>query len=146
LSATLVTCPNCGRRNRVRPQAEGIPRCGVCHAPLPWIVDASTEEFDAEVQAKPVVLVDLWAPWCGPCKWIEPLVEELARSHAGKLKVVRVNIDAAPAVADRYGVRAVPTLLVIRDGDEVDRLAGAAPKQQFETWLARHLPTAAAAS
>jgi thioredoxin 2 len=144
----IVTCPNCGTRNRVAAAAEGVPRCAVCKSHLPWIVDADPGEFDAALTASVPVLVDFWAPWCGPCKWISPVVERLAQARAGQLKVVKLNIDDAPAIADRYEVRGIPLLLVVREGKEVDRLAGAVPQPQLEAWLERHLdaePSASAA-
>ena len=145
MAAPIVTCPNCGTRNRLPGSAEGVPRCGSCHAPLPWVVDVDAGGFEAAIRASIPVLVDFWAPWCGPCKWISPLVEELARTHPGQLKVVRLDIDQAPDIAARYEIQGIPTLVVIRGGREVDRLAGAAPKPQLEGWLQRHLGAAAAA-
>jgi thioredoxin 2 len=133
--ATIVTCVNCGRKNRIRPHADGVPRCAVCHHHLPWLIDAGAGDFESELRATVPVLVDFWAPWCGPCKWISPLVEEQARTRAGKVKVVRLDIDSAPEIAARYGVQSIPTLMLARDGEEVDRLVGAAPKPQLESWL-----------
>jgi thioredoxin 2 len=142
----IVTCPNCGTRNRLATGREGLPRCAKCHELLPWIVDADAAGFDAELQAPVPVVVDLWAPWCGPCRWIAPIVEEFARSHAGRVKVVKLDIDTAPEIANRYEVRGIPLLLVIRDGREVDRLAGAPPKQQLQAWLERAVDTRTEAS
>ena len=139
MTTTIVTCPTCGKPNRVPAASEGVPRCGSCHSPLPWLVDASTDNFDAVLSASMPVLVDFWAPWCGPCKWIAPLLEEAARIHAGRLKVVRLNVDENPTIADRYDVRGLPTLIVTRDGEEVDRLAGAPRKPDLAAWLERHL-------
>ena len=145
MAGSIVTCPNCGKANRIRSVEAGIPRCAVCHHRLPWIVAADKVGFDAELSGSVPVLVDFWAPWCGPCKWVEPVVEEVAKEKAGELKVVKVNIDEAPDIAARYGVRGIPLLLIARDGDEVDRLVGAASKQQLQTWLGRHLGAPAGA-
>ena len=93
----LVTCPNCGRRNRVPAAASGHPQCGNCHKPLPWIADAGEDNFAeiAEAASVPVV-VDLWAPWCGPCRMVSPALEKVATEMAGKIKLVKVNVDEAP--------------------------------------------------
>jgi len=145
MAATIVTCPNCGKRNRVVPRAEGVPRCANCHHMLPWIVDAEPDTFDAEIRASVPVLVDMWAAWCMPCRQVTPIVEDLAHANAGRLKVVKLDVDAAPQISARYGVQGIPTLLLIRDGTEADRLVGAAPRPQIAGWLERHLPAAAPA-
>lgn len=106
------------------------------------MVDADDESFEEEVAASVPVLVDLWAPWCGPCKWIAPMVERAAADHAGELKVVRVDIDRAPATARRFDVSGIPTLLMIRDRTEVGRLTGAPAKPALEQWIADQLRTA----
>jgi len=137
--ATIVACPNCGTKNRVRPPAAGFPRCSVCKTTLPWIVEASAATFDAETGSSLPVLVDFWAPWCGPCRMVSPLVERLGAEHAGELKVVKLNVDEAPAVAARYAVQGIPLLVLIRDGAEADRLVGAAPLPRLQAWLAPHL-------
>jgi thioredoxin 2 len=145
MAASIVTCPHCGKRNRLAPRADGVPRCANCHNLLPWLVDAGGDDFDAEVHASVPVLIDLWAPWCGPCKMIEPVLRELARTRAGELKVVRVNVDDEPAIAERFQVRGIPLLVLMRDGREVDRLAGALPKPQLEGWLRDRLAAQAGA-
>src|SRR6266581_8685634 len=133
-SAELVTCPNCGRRNRVPAAAAGIPRCGNCHQPLPWIADAGDDSFAevAEAASLPVV-VDLWAPWCGPCRTVSPALEQLARDLAGKVKLVKVNVDTSPQVSQRFGVQAIPTLLVLRRGQVAARQTGAVPLAALRT-------------
>jgi thioredoxin 2 len=137
--ATTITCPNCGKRNRVAASAEGVPRCGNCHELLPWIVDATQETFDQETRAQIPVLVDFWAPWCGPCRMVSPAVESEGRNRAGKLKVVKLDVDTAPQIAGRFSVQGIPLLVLMRDGEEVARQVGAVPPQQLREWLDGHL-------
>ena len=128
----IITCPTCGARNRVRPIASGFPRCPECKSELPWLVDADTGTFTAETSASVPVLVDFWAEWCGPCRIIGPVLEDLARGHAGHLKVVKVDVDANPGLATRFGAQSIPVLVVIREGREVDRIIGALPRAALE--------------
>ena len=102
---------------------------------LPWLVDADTASFDAEANASVPVVVDLWAPWCGPCRMIAPILSALAAEHAGKLKVVKVNVDDEPALGRRFDARSIPLLVVMRDGREVDRIVGAVPRPVIESRL-----------
>lgn len=134
--STLVTCPDCGRRNRVPVNAGGRPQCAACHADLPWLVDAGDGDFAAVVEQSPLpVLVDVWAPWCGPCRMVSPVVEQLARERAGRLKVVKVNADEAPGTAARLRVSGIPTLLVFSGGAEQGRMVGAQPAPSIARWL-----------
>ena len=146
MRTTTVRCPKCGTKNRVPVARAGVPRCSVCHTELPWIVDAEASDFDAIVDATMPVLVDLWAEWCAPCRTVSPVVEALGRSHAGQLKIVKLDIDAAPAIAQRYDVMSIPTLLLLRDGQEVDRAVGALPEPALRAWLDEKLTAAAAAN
>jgi thioredoxin 2 len=134
--ASIVTCPACGARNRLRPHATAIPRCARCKAPLPWLVDAEARTFDEEVRAPVPVIVDFWAPWCGPCRMVSPALERLAQARAGDVKVVKLNVDEAPELASRYRAMSIPTLVVMRDGEEVDRVVGALPPPELERRLA----------
>ena len=141
----IVVCPNCGTKNRLRPQPSGVPRCSACHTLLPWIVEADRDTFEQELQASVPVLVDFWAPWCGPCRMVSPLVERLGHEHAGRLKVVKLNVDEAPQISERYAVRGIPLLLLFQNGSEVARQVGAVPQPQLNEWLQPHLARAARA-
>ena len=136
MPARVIVCPHCGRRNRVPAAAAGLPRCGNCHQSLPWIADASDDDF-AEIaeKARMPVLVDLWAAWCGPCRMVSPVLEQLATEYAGRLKLVKVDVDRSPRLSERFAVQAVPTLLLLRDGQVVHRQAGAAPAPALRSWL-----------
>jgi thioredoxin 2 len=139
----MVRCPACGATNRVaadKVAAGRSPVCGKCKAALPLgtpqpVTDAS---FAQDVERSPVpVLVDAWAPWCGPCHMIAPVIDQLAGEWAGRVRVVKLNVDDNPATAARFGLRSIPTLLVMKDGREVDRLVGVQPKQEIARRLER---------
>ena len=133
--ADIVPCPNCGKRNRVPAAAKGVARCANCHTALPWLTAAGDGDFEEVAGTSTLpVLVDLWAPWCGPCRIVEPGVERAAGSLAGRLKVVKVNLDQAPRTAERLGVQGIPTLLLLRDGREVARQVGAVPPPALLRW------------
>ncbi|GAA0960491.1 thioredoxin [Virgisporangium aurantiacum] len=132
----VVDCPNCGRRNRVPSVASGVPRCGNCHRPLPWIAEAGDDSFAGAVeQATVPVLVDFWATWCAPCRMVSPALEQLARERAGELKLVKIDCDAAPKLVERFSVQAVPTLLVMRNGQILSRQSGAVPLDALRRWV-----------
>jgi thioredoxin 2 len=136
MAGELITCPHCGRRNRVPAAAPGTPRCGNCHQPLPWIVAAGDDSFTeiAEKSSVPV-LVDLWAPWCGPCRMVSPALAQVATELAGKIKLVKVNVDESPRLQQRFGVQSIPTLLLLRDGQVTARQTGAAPVDALRSWV-----------
>ncbi len=133
----LIGCPACGATNRVPGDkvAQGLaPVCGKCKTALPVgkpqpVTDAT---FAEEVERSPLpVLVDAWAPWCGPCHMIAPVVDQLASELAGRVRVVKLNVDDNPRTAARFDLRSIPTLLVLKGGREVDRLVGVQPKQEI---------------
>ena len=138
----IVSCPNCGKANRVRLVASGVPHCGHCGKPLPWLVHGGQAAFHDAVEESPVpVLVDFWAPWCGPCRMVEPVVDRLSKEHAGRVKVVKINSDEAPALGERFNVRGIPTLILFDKGQVVDRVTGVPPNPNnaLGTWLEGHL-------
>ena len=97
------------------------------------VMELSDNDFESQVlQASEPVLVDFWAPWCQPCRMIAPVVEELAKENAGSLKVAKINIDKSPDVAMQYGVTSIPTLIVFKNGEVVDRFMGIQPKQRLQ--------------
>lgn len=140
---SISSCPTCGTRNRVPLQAKGTPACASCGARVPWIVDAGETDFDDAVDATVPVLVDLWAPWCGPCRVLSPALEDLASQRAGTLKLVKVDVDQAPAIAQRYQVQGVPTLLLMSNGSVVASQVGALPAAALAGWVDQHAPAPA---
>ncbi|HZR84294.1 MAG TPA: thioredoxin TrxC [Candidatus Binatia bacterium] len=143
--AELMRCPACGTTNRV-PRAKlaaGLaPRCGRCKRPLletrPFAVTDST--FAETVERSPLpVLVDAWAPWCAPCRAIAPAIDQLAAEHAGRVRFAKLNVDENPATASRFRLQSIPTLLLMRDGREVDRIVGLQSKAEIARRLERVL-------
>jgi len=132
----IVACDNCGKKNRVPASATGTPQCANCHARLAWIADAHDNDFaDIADRSNVPVLVDLWAPWCGPCRMVSPALENLAHAFAGRVKLVKVNVDESPALSRRFDAQSIPTLLVIRHGEVIARQIGAAPEAALRRWL-----------
>ncbi|GGM21079.1 thioredoxin TrxC [Deinococcus aerophilus] len=125
----VLICSECHSKNRVQRVPGGqVPVCARCHAALPWLHDGSDASFASDIQAGVPVLVDFWAPWCGPCRVMGPVLEEIAREQAGKVRVVKINVDENPQSAARFQVRSIPTLLIFRDGEAVDSVIGAVQK------------------
>lgn len=103
---------------------------------MPSIISISKDDFQAEVlEANLPVLIDFWAAWCGPCRMFSPVVEAIAESYADKFKVVKVNVDEQPELAEQFEVMSIPTLALIKDGETMDSLTGALPRQLVEQWL-----------
>lgn len=140
VQSTIVACAQCGKRNRVPHVAAGVPRCAQCHTPIAWMADAGAADYEAVADSTRIpVLLDLWAPWCGPCWMVSPALERLAVERAGDVKLVKVNVDEAPAIAERFGVRGIPTLILLRAGQIVARQTGAPPEPALREWLAQGL-------
>jgi len=135
--AQIIQCAACGSKNRVPAEKlrEGLePVCGRCKRPLlsiqPEIITDANFLEKVERSMLPVLL-DMWAPWCGPCRMVGPIVEQLAGELAGRVKVAKLNTDENPLTQARFNVRSIPTLLVLKEGREVDRLVGAMPKREI---------------
>jgi thioredoxin 2 len=143
MTSGVIRCGHCDQANRVPAAAAGTPRCGKCHQPLPWIADADDNTFGEVAEAVRIpVIVDLWAPWCGPCRMVSPALEQLARDLAGKVKLVKVNVDTSPQLSRRFEAQAIPTLLILRRGQVAARQTGAVPLAALRTWVDNTLASA----
>lgn len=135
LASAVVSCPFCDTLNRVAlGRLDDRPTCAECHKPvlLDRPVHARDDHLSKVIGGATVpVIVDFYADWCAPCKMMAPVLDELARERAGELLVVKVNSDQNPVSPQHYGVRGIPTLIVFRDGQEVGRQVGFAPKAQL---------------
>jgi thioredoxin 2 len=134
----LMSCSYCGATNRVpqeKLQAGLEPICGRCKKPLtgrPKPVAITDASFAEEVERSPLpVLVDMWAPWCGPCRQVGPVVEQLAVELAGRMRIAKLNVDENPATAVRFQIQSIPALLMFKGGREVDRIIGAQQKSEI---------------
>jgi thioredoxin len=137
----IVACPTCGTKNRVDPNRQAV--CGKCKSPLavevsPLIV--TDQNFAAEVEKSPLpVLIDFWAAWCGPCRMVAPIIEQLAKELSGKVRVGKLDVDANQATAGRFRVQSIPSLLIFQNGKEVDRLVGVQSKEAIQQRLQAYL-------
>jgi thioredoxin 2 len=137
----IVTCDGCGQKNRLSYDKLGAEtRCGQCHQPIaapsaPIEVGDSARFDQLVAESSLPVVVDYWAPWCGPCRMVAPELEKVAARQAGKFVVVKVNTDVLTDLGDRFGIRSIPTLAVFSGGREVARTAGARPAADIEAFV-----------
>lgn len=103
------------------------------------VSQTTDQTFAADVEQGGLVLVDFWAPWCGPCRMVAPVLDQLAEEFAGKVKIVKLNVDENPETSSRFGVMSIPTLLLFKDGQVVDKIVGYQPKENFVNMLNKHL-------
>jgi thioredoxin len=145
---TIVTCPHCHAKNRIdeRRAATLRPKCGRCGAELPAPaasdgkpVELTDAQFDSVVLSArgTPVLVDCWAAWCGPCRMVAPTVDQLAAESNGRYVIAKLDVDANPGVAQRYQISSIPTMLLFKDGQLVDRIVGVQPKAALAGRLAQ---------
>ncbi|WP_416310789.1 thioredoxin TrxC [Pseudomonas sp. W03] len=137
----IIPCPQCNGLNRVPAERLGdAPRCGRCQSPV--IVDRPFElneaGFAAQAKGDLPLLVDVWADWCGPCKSFAPVFEQAAARLSGKVRLAKLDSDANPNLSTRLGIRSIPSLILLRNGQEVARQSGAIPLPQLLDWLARN--------
>ena len=139
----IMKCRRCGTKNRVPKGRIGErPVCGKCKAPLSTgtvtdkPIDITDMTFHSEVLAfSGPILVDCWAPWCGPCRTVGPVIEQLAAEYAGRVRIAKLNVDENPQTASRYSIKSIPTMLLFKDGDLVNNLVGALPKGEIQSHL-----------
>lgn len=130
MEETAVTCLRCGAKNRLKPASgDQVPVCGKCRNPLPWIVNSTDIGFRRELEAPIPVLVDFWAEWCAPCRLMTPVLEDLAGENAGRIKIVKVNVDHNPATAEQFNIHSIPTMILFKNGQPVQTFVGAMSKQ-----------------
>jgi thioredoxin 1 len=137
----VASCNNCGANNRIDETrlANSEAKCGRCGTALQigpiLISDASFDRDVLQARGAPI-LVDAWAPWCGPCRAVAPVLDQLAAESKGRYRIAKLNVDENPGIAHRYQIASIPTMLIFKDGQLIDRLIGAQPKQVIAAKLA----------
>ncbi|MDN2483219.1 thioredoxin TrxC [Vibrio agarivorans] len=140
MSTFNTRCPHCNGVNRVpEEKLNEQAKCGRCQQPLldGRPVEGTSDNFDALLKSEQTVVVDFWAPWCGPCVNFAPVFEQVANEQGSQARFIKVDTEAQQALAAQYGIRSIPTIMVFRNGERVNMINGALPKVQFEQWLAQ---------
>lgn len=139
MSEIIVSCPNCGTKNKIpNDKIHSEPKCGKCKCLLPSItdrpVDISDATFEKEVlQSSLPVFLDCWAGWCEPCKMMAPILDELAKEYAGRIKFAKLDTEEYREIPSQFNINSIPTMLLFRDGKHVDTIFGAFPKKEIES-------------
>ncbi len=137
--SSVVTCPSCGTKNRTPVAVSGRPRCARCQADLPWLVDATDATFSDAIRTNRLGLVDLWAPWCGPCQTVAPILRKLSVDYSDRLKVVKVNVDQNPQTSMDYRAQSIPMMVFIHNGETLETVIGAHPETAMRHKVEQHL-------
>jgi thioredoxin len=150
----VVACSKCGTKNRVDPRqaTEQVAKCGKCGTPLdlskaeetaaetkPLVVTDASFQKDVIGNSERPVLLDAWAPWCGPCRMVGPIMEQLAAESNGRYRIAKLNVDENPITATQFQIQSIPTMLIFKNGKLVDRLVGAQPKPAIAARLLAHV-------
>ena len=143
----IVVCPNCGAKNRVDETRAALtqPKCGKCGTKLSTsetqshslvVTDATFDQVVLGAKGKPI-LVDFWAPWCGPCRMLAPTLDQLATESNGRYTIAKLNVDENPAMTERYNIAGIPAMLIFKDGEKVDEIIGLAQKPAIVARLSK---------
>jgi len=143
-NSSHIVCPKCNAINRIPAARLGeSPKCGKCHAPLfgSAPIELTTANFNKQISRNDIpVLVDFWAPWCGPCKMMGPAFEQAAKQLEPSVRLAKLNTEAEQSIGAQYGIRSIPTIALFKNGKEIARQAGAMSTADIVRWTQQHIP------